>query len=130
MSIENNIETYLKNEKELLFIKKRAEIGFWDYQILGLFSFILNRKNDCLVITDKRVVYSLEDEFIKNIKYKGFSNIKFNSLNDELTLMNEKNEINIINLKGLRLSYEEIQKIKKALTDTKINGSETVLLNE
>ena len=121
MSIENNIETFLKHEKELLFIKKKAEIGFWDYQILGLFSFLLNRKNDYLIITDKRVMYGLKDEIIKNIKHEGFNNIKFNSLNDELSLRNEKDENKIINLKGLRLTYEEIQKIKKVLTNASFN---------
>ena len=69
MSIENNIETFLKHEKELLFIKKKAEIGFWDYQILGLFSFLLNRKNDYLIITDKRVMYGLKDEIIKKTRF-------------------------------------------------------------
>ena len=83
MSIENNIETFLKHEKELLFIKKKAEIGFWDYQILGLFSFLLNRKNDYLIITDKRVMYGLKDEIIKNIKHEGFNNIKFKTQNRE-----------------------------------------------
>ena len=75
-------------------------------------------------------MYGLKDEIIKNIKHEGFNNIKFNSLNDELILTNEKNENNIINLKGLRLSYEEIQKIKKALTNASFNWSEEEKLNE
>jgi hypothetical protein len=121
MNSINKISFVSKNEKILLLIKKRAEIGFWDYQILGLFSFLLNRKNDYLLITNKRVVYSLNDELNKTINYKDFNNIKFNSLNDELSLRNEKDENKIINLKGLRLTYEEIQKIKKVLTNASFN---------
>ncbi len=116
MTSLNTINAILQNEQSLLFISKKSEMGFWDYQIFGLLSLIFNKKRDYLLITKKRLVYIINDEIIKNIEYNDFSKIQFNHFSDRVSFIDTLNNNRYLNLKGLRLSYEEIQKIKSALS--------------
>lgn len=109
------VKSILKTEKCLLVIKKKSEIGFWDYQMLGLFSFLTRKEKDYLVITEKRIIYVIKNELIKDEEYYKFSKIKFNHFNDTINFVNAENEPCSINIKEFRITYEEIQKLKEIL---------------
>lgn len=101
-----------QNEEVIVKIKKKTEISFWEYQILGLLSFFTKKSNDYLFITDKRVLVIINEETITDIAYQDFNKIIFNPLNDTLKVYTINNKEIKISLKKLRLSYEEIQLLK------------------
>ncbi|MDY2587018.1 hypothetical protein [Winogradskyella aquimaris] len=105
----------IKDEIIILKIKKKSEASFWEYQILGLFCYLFNLGFDYFIITDKKIVYVIKDELLKVAEYKDFESLQFNSNNDVFSFRNLDNQEQTLNLKRLRLSYEEIQKIKKTL---------------
>ncbi len=111
----NNRNSFTRDENIILKIRKKSDVSFWEYQILGLLSFFSNFGHDSLTITDKKITYIIKDQIIKSIQYKDFSTIKFYSLKDLITCVNINNEAETINLKKIRLSFEEIQDIKKIL---------------
>ncbi|MEP1488686.1 MAG: hypothetical protein ABJK28_09685 [Algibacter sp.] len=113
------INSIHKNERSFFFIKKISESGFWDNTIFGLIQFILNRDKDYFSITNKRIVYLVKNKLIKNSEYSDFSKIKFNSNNDQISFKNLHNQTKAISLRKLRMTYEEIQKLKKTLNQNK-----------
>ncbi|WP_407556182.1 hypothetical protein [Winogradskyella sp. 4-2091] len=111
----NKIFALINDENILLKIKKKSEASFWEYQILGLLYYFFNLGHDYLIITDKRVLLVIKNDLIKNVDYKLFSSLKFNSNNNNLYVINRQNRKQIINLNRFRPSYEEIQDIKNLL---------------
>ncbi len=109
------INSILENEKNIFFINKNSESGFWDNTIFGLINLIRYRDKDYFLITDKRIVCLIKNILIKNSKYSDFSKIKFNSNDDSLWFFDDEGKEQRLNLRGMRLSYEEIQKLKKTL---------------
>ena len=109
------INSILRNEKEIFIIKKTSERGFLDNTIFGFIHLIRNRDKDYFLITDKRIIYLIKNKIINNSEYINFSKITFNSNSDSISYINKNNDKQNINLRNLRLSYEEIQKIKKFL---------------
>jgi len=105
----------IKNENRLLSLKKKSEISFFEYHILGLLSFFTRKGHDYFIITDQRIVYLIKDELIKHVEYQSFESIQFNSNNNNLSFKNLKGQIQIINLNKFRPSYEDIQIIKQKL---------------
>ncbi|MCF1190718.1 hypothetical protein LRR18_03900 [Mangrovimonas sp. AS39] len=103
------------NEKHILFIDKKSEVGFWNYQMFGLFSFLLNKKRDCLIITENRIILIIENELVTEIEHDGVLNIKFNPLNDSISFNHPIKNAQALSLRSLRLTYDEIQKIKNVL---------------
>ena len=51
----------IKEETILLKLKKKSDIGFWHYHILGLLSFFTNNQLDYLFITNKRILILIKD---------------------------------------------------------------------
>ncbi|WP_179351575.1 PH domain-containing protein [Winogradskyella vidalii] len=111
-----NIFTALKDESILLKIKKKTEVSFWEYHFLGLFSFFYNRDSDYLIITNKRIVCIIKEDLIKNVEYKELSSMQFNANNNNLYFKNKEGKKQMFNLNKFRPSYEDIQKIKKLLS--------------
>lgn len=111
----NSFYKIIKGEETLFKIKKKSEIGFWHYQILGLFSYFVNKSSDYLIITDRRILIVIKDEILNNIEYKDFPKIKYNSISGILSFQNTLNKTKNLSLKKLRLTYEEIQLLKKKL---------------
>lgn len=105
----------IRGEDVIIKIKKKSEISFWQYHILGLLSLFLNNTHDYFFITERRILLVVKKEIITNIEYHDFDKISFNSLNDSLKISIKENEKQTISLKRLRLSYEEIQYLKKKL---------------
>ncbi|RCW90177.1 hypothetical protein [Winogradskyella arenosi] len=105
----------IKNENRLLSLKKKSEISFFEYHILGLLSFFTSKGHDYFIITDRRIVYLIKDKLIKHGEYQSFESIQFNSNNNNLSFKNLKGQTEIINLNKFRPSYEEIQIIKQKL---------------
>ena len=101
----------IKEETILLKLKKKSDIGFWHYHILGLLSFFTNNQLDYLFITNKRILILIKD----NIAYTGFEKLKFNSINNTLSFIDTNNQQQQLSLNKLRLTYKEIQQIKKKL---------------
>ncbi|UAB74374.1 hypothetical protein [Mesoflavibacter sp. SCSIO 43206] len=110
-----NFFSLIKDENILLKIKKKSQASFWEYQILGLFYYLFNLSFDYFIITEKKIVYVIKNKLIKIDEYSDFSTLEFNSKNDIFYYKNIDNQEQKLNLKRLRLSYEEIQKIKKVL---------------
>ena len=105
----------IKEETILLKLKKKSDIGFWQYHILGLLSFFTNNQLDYLFITNKRILILIKDNIVTNIAYTGFEKLKFNSINNTLSFIDTNNQQQQLSLNKLRLTYEEIQQIKKKL---------------
>jgi hypothetical protein len=105
----------IRGETIIVKIKKKSDISFWQYQILGLLSLFINNSKDYFFITERRVLLIVKNEIITNIQYQNFGKISFNPLNDTLKISIKENEEKIITLKPLRLSYEEIQYLKKKI---------------
>ena len=105
----------IRGETINIKIKKKSDISFWQYHILGLISFLTHNSYDYFFITEKRVLLVIKNELIINIEYENFDKISFNPLNDTLNISFKEKEEQTIPLKLLRLSYEEIQYLKKKL---------------
>ncbi|WP_292950019.1 PH domain-containing protein [Olleya sp. UBA1516] len=111
----NTFYKIISDETVLLKLKKKSDIGFWQYQILGLLSFFANNQFDYLFITNKRIVVLIKDTVVTNIEYHNFKELKFNSMNNTLSFNDSNNQQQQLSLNKLRLTYEEIQLIKKKL---------------
>lgn len=109
------IKSILQKENKIFLFKKTSESDILDNTLIGLLYFVLNKDKDYLLITDKRIVHLVKNRLIKNSEYNNFSNIKFNSNSDTIDFENIENEKQILYLRNFRLSYEEIQKLKKAI---------------
>ncbi|WP_040278380.1 hypothetical protein [Psychroserpens damuponensis] len=109
------ISSVLKNEKIIVKIKKKSDIGFWKYQFFGFLSMCLNSSKDFFIITENKIILLLDDKLIKKLEYLNFSQIKFNAASSELHFINSENKNKSLNLSRLRLTYEEIQYLKSKL---------------
>ncbi|TYA84099.1 hypothetical protein [Seonamhaeicola marinus] len=109
------INSILEKEEQKFFLKKASERGFIDNSLIGLLYFILNKDKDYFLITNKRIVCLVKNRLVLNSKYNNFSNIEFNSNNDNIKFENSENKAKSLSLRSFRLSYEEIQKLKKIL---------------
>ncbi|WP_298346212.1 hypothetical protein [uncultured Algibacter sp.] len=115
MNSSRYVKSILKTEEDIFLIRKKSEPGFWNNIIFGLLSLILNRDKDYFLITNERIVLLVKNKLIINSNYEEFSKIQFNSNNDTISFKNYNSNERQRSLKSLRLSYEEIQKIKKVL---------------
>ncbi|WP_439131734.1 hypothetical protein [Polaribacter sp.] len=104
-----------KGEEILVKLKTRSDIGFWQYQIFGILSLFMEKGNDYLVITDKRIVMCIKEVVKANFMYKDFSKIKINTKTDFLSFLNENNEIQKLSLSNLKIEYEDYQFLKNKL---------------
>lgn len=109
------IYSLVHDEDILIEVKKKSDIGFWEYQFFGLLSYYFKKEKDILLITNNRLIYAINNELIKNIEYSNFSKIKFNSSSDMLSFFDKKNNNIKLSLKKMRLSFEEIQYLKNKL---------------
>lgn len=114
----NKIFSIIKDENILLKIRKKSEASFWEYQIIGLLYYFFNIGHDYLIITNKRIIFIIKNELVKNVEYLRFSDIQFNSNNDNLYFKNSQGQAKIISLNRFRPSYEDIQKIKSILINS------------
>lgn len=105
----------IKGENILVKVKAKSDIGFWQYQIFGILSLFMEKRNDYFIITDKRILLSVKEKIKVNLPYKDFSKIKFNTKTDFLSFLNENNETQKISLSNLKLEYEDYQYLKNKL---------------
>lgn len=105
----------IDREQIILKITKKSDIGFLEYHILGLLSFGLNLGQDSLTITNKKIEYIIKSNLVKSVFFNDFSTLKFNAIKDTISCINLDNKEEFINLKKIRLSYQEIQEIKTTL---------------
>jgi len=111
----NTFHKIIRGENIIVKIKKKSEVSFWEFQILGIFSLFTKQGYDYFFITDKRILFLIKGEIITNIEYNDFNKIIFNSLNDTLKIVTNSDKEQIVSLKKLRLSFEEIQYLKNKL---------------
>lgn len=105
----------ISGEKVIIKIKIKSDIGFWQYQLLGILSLFTERGNDFFIITDKRIIVTQKDTIKHNIEYKDFSKISFNSKSDALTFFTINNKEKKLSLAELKLEYDDYQYIKYQL---------------
>jgi len=105
----------IKGEEILVRLKTKRDIGFWQYQILGILSLFMEKGNDYFIITDKRILMCIKENITANFLYKDFSKIKFNTKTDLLSFVNENNQIKEISLSELKLEYDDYQFLKNKL---------------
>lgn len=105
----------IKGEDVLVKVKTKSDIGFWQYKILGILSLFMERGNDYLIITDKRILISIKENIKANLTYKDFSKIKINTKSDLLSFLNENNEVQKISLSDFKLEYDDYQFLKNKL---------------
>lgn len=105
----------ISGEKVIVKIKIKSDIGFWQYQLLGLLSLFTERGNNFFIITDKRIIITQKDSIKHNIEYKDFSKISFNSKSDVLTFFTLNNEEKKLSLSEIKLEYVDYQYIKHQL---------------
>lgn len=116
----NTLFKIIKDEVILVRLKTKSDVGFWQYQFFGLLSLFMNRGNDYLIITDKRIILSIKESVKVNERYLDFSSIKINTKKDTIYYTDKNNQLNSISLAQLVLDYEDYQYLKK-----KLNTSES-----
>ncbi|MFP4845292.1 hypothetical protein [Winogradskyella sp. PE311] len=109
------INSILRNENTLVVIIKRSEPDFWGYTTIGHLAYVLGKKKDCLIITEKEILYLIRSKLKKKVKYLDFSEIRFNHMNDNMYYKDAGNNEQSIKLDELRITYEEIQYLKSKL---------------
>lgn len=112
MSIFNKI---IKGEDVLVNVKTKSDVGFWEYQVLGVLSLFMEKRNDYFIITEKRILLSIKENIKVNLRYKDFSKIKINTKSSIISFQNENNEIENISLSDFKLEYEDYQYLKNKL---------------
>ncbi|MCG1035640.1 hypothetical protein [Polaribacter sargassicola] len=105
----------IKEEEILVKLKTKRDIGFWQYQLFGILSLFMEKRNDFFIITNKRILISIKENITANIIYKDFSKIKFNTKTDLLSFVNEDNQVKEISLSKLKLEYDDYQFLKNKL---------------
>ncbi len=105
----------IKGEDILVKLKTKSDIGFWQYQILGILSLFMEKGNDYLIITDKRILMCIKENIRANFMYNNFSKIKINTKSDLLSFLNEDNEMQKISLSDFKLEYDDYQFLKNKL---------------
>ncbi|WBX72086.1 hypothetical protein [Tenacibaculum retecalamus] len=119
MSVFNKIT---KDENVLVKVKVKSDIGFWQYQLFGILSLFMEKRNDYFIISDKRILLSIKEKIKVNVIFNDFSKIKINTKTDLLSFLNENNEMQQISLSSIKLEYEDYQYLK-----SKLNHSEKVI---
>ena len=112
------INTLLRSETILLLIMKESEPDFWGHTTIGRIAYSLNKKKDCLLITEKEIFYMIRSKLKNKIQYKGFENIHFNHMNDRLYYIDINDNEQSLHLLDLRITYEEIQYLKSKLNES------------
>ncbi len=112
--IKQEIQELFQDEGKVLFIKKRSEISFSEYFFLGFLVFFTKGiEYDYLMVTNHRVVAIKRNQVLVNAEYKNDEELIFNSIKSEIKGIDlDNNKINV-GLEFLRLTYEEIQQMKK-----------------
>ncbi len=114
--INKEIRKILKNENQVFFLKKQSEPGFLDSFILGFMVYLIKGNDyDYLIITNRRIVTIRRNKVLTNVEYKTDKKLIFNSIKSEITGLDLENNNITIGLSFIRLTYEEIQNIKKIL---------------
>ena len=114
--IKQEIQELFQDEGKVLFIKKRSEISFSEYFFLGFLVFFTKGiEYDYLMVTNHRVVTIKRNQVLVNAEYKNDEKLIFNSIKPEINCIDLDNNKANVGLQFLRLTYEEIQHIKKVL---------------
>lgn len=119
---DEEIKELLKTEGEILFLKKKSELGFMDVLyannfILDFLLFFRKTKYDYLIITQERMIYINKNKLVNEFLYDINQGIKFNSLIPEVVFSESKgNKTNRIKFPSMRITYEEIKLIKNKLS--------------
>ncbi len=82
---------------------------------LSALFFFVRKKIDELIITDKRIILTIANKVICNVVYKDFSTIKYNSMDNRVDFIDINNNKRHIGLKSFRITFDEIQHLKKTL---------------
>jgi hypothetical protein len=61
------VNKILKSEKYYLILKKKSEVGFWNFQFFGILSILLNKDKDYLIITENRILYVFQSKLVKDV---------------------------------------------------------------
>ena len=69
------------------------------------------------MITDRRILFSKRNKIIRNVIYRNFQEISFDSMTNKLIFYDIKNKKRWIDLSEIRLNYEENQNLKKVLNE-------------
>lgn len=115
MSSLKYVNSILRNENILVVIMKRSEPDFWGHTTIGYIAYVLGKKKDCLIITEKEILYMIRSKLKKKIQYLDFSEIRFNHMNDNIYYKDLDNSDQHIKLDELRITYDEIQYLKSKL---------------
>ncbi len=116
----NDIKLLFEKEGEVIFLKKKSELGFLDIfytnnVILDCLLFFRKTKYHSLIISKKRIVLIRKNKLIKEFFYNSNEGIKFNSVIPEIVFFDQKGKTDIINISFMRLTFEEIRLIKNKI---------------
>ena len=111
------IKNILRDEDQVIFLKKKSEPSFIDTFIFGFFAYLLKgNAYDYFIITSKNIVTIRKSKVLTNIEYNTDEKIIFNSIKPDITVIDLENNKITIELSFIRLTYEEIQDIKRILS--------------
>lgn len=114
--LNNDIKKILRDEEQIVFLKKKSESNLLDTVILGFIVYLLRgNAYDYFIITNRRIITIRRNKFLTNIEYKTDKKLIFNSIKPDITGVDLDNNNTTIELSFMRLTYEEIQNIKKTL---------------
>ncbi len=113
----NSINKLITGEDILIKIKTKSDLGFWQYQLLGLLSLYAKGGNDYFIITNKKILICIKENIKANFSYDDFSKITFNTKSDLLSFMNENNEMQQLSLSEFKLEYDDYQYLKHQLNN-------------
>tara|TARA_R110002051_G_C8368046_1_gene443030 strand:- start:177 stop:485 length:309 start_codon:yes stop_codon:yes gene_type:complete len=99
----NDIKLLFEKEGEVMFLKKKSELGFLDIfytnnVILDFVLFFRKTKYDCVILFKKRIILINQNKLIKEFFYDIKKGIKFNSLIPEIVFFDGKGKTNTTNI--------------------------------
>lgn len=120
MSLSKNIQRLLKKEAGVILLKKYSKDNTWEmllsnlYGLATLLYFIIRRKHDYLILTNKRVVLILRNNVVDEYVFNKIKSAFYNGINETIQL-EEPNQYVSFNVEKMRITYDEAKEIRKKL---------------
>ncbi|WP_299765459.1 hypothetical protein [uncultured Dokdonia sp.] len=120
MSLSKNIQRLLKKEAGVILLKKTSKDTTWEFLISNtntlatLLYFIIRKKHDYLILTNKRVVLILRNNVVNEYVFNEVSSVSYNGINETLQIK-EPDQYVSFHVEKMRITYDEAKEIRKKL---------------
>lgn len=120
MSLSKNIQRLLKKEAGVILLKKTSKDTTWEiilshlHGLATLLYFIIRRKHDYLILTNKRVVLILRNNVVNEYVFNEVTSVSYNGINETLQIK-EPNQNVSFHVEKMRITYDEAKEVRKKL---------------